>query len=337
MLYYSHGLGEDFIGYESYFNGHQDDNAICYLMLANKLIHQVNSKAITIAEEVSGMPGLAAKFDDGGYGFDYRMAMNIPDFWIKTIKELRDEDWKPSSIFWEVTNRRSDEKTVSYVESHDQALVGDKTIIFRLIDADMYWHFKKGDENGTVTRGIALHKMLRLITASTINGAYLNFMGNEFGHPEWIDFPRQDNGWSYTYARRQWNLVDNKELLFHYLGDFDKDMLKVLKENKRLLQTKINEVWHNDGDQVLAYSRSKYLYVFNFNPTKSFEGYGFMMPEGKYKVILNTDAKKYGGFGFSNDEIEHLTNYDPILSRQHKGWLQLYLPSRTAIVLEKID
>ncbi len=336
MLYYSHGLGEDFNGYASYFNGHQDDNAICYLMLANRLIHQVNPRAITIAEEVSGMPGLAAKFEDGGYGFDYRMAMNIPDFWIKTIKELRDEDWKPSSIFWEVTNRRADEKTVSYLESHDQALVGDKTIIFRLVDADMYWHFKKGDENGTVTRGMALHKMLRLVTASTINGAYLNFMGNEFGHPEWIDFPRQDNGWSYTYARRQWNLVDNKELLFHCLGDFDRDMLQVLKENKRLLQTKVKEIWHDDGDQVLAFSRGKYLYVFNFNPSRSFEGYGFMMPEGKYRVILDTDAKKYGGFGFSDDNVEHFTNYDPVLSRQHKGWLQLYLPARTAMVLEKI-
>ena len=181
MLYYSHGLGEAFCSYEDYFNGHQDDNAICYLTLANKLIHQVNPRAITIAEEVSGMPGLAAPFDDGGYGFDYRMAMNIPDYWIKIIKERKDEDWKPSSMFWEVTNRRKDEKTISYCESHDQALVGDKTIIFRLIDADMYWHFRKGDENGVAERGIALHKMIRLLTASTINGGYLNFMGNEIG------------------------------------------------------------------------------------------------------------------------------------------------------------
>lgn len=337
MLYYSHGIGEDFVGYESYFNGHQDDNAICYLTLANRLIHEVNPKAITIAEEVSGMPGLAAKFEDGGYGFDFRMAMNIPDYWIKTIKELRDEDWKPSSILWEITNRRADEHTVSYLESHDQALVGDKTIIFRLVDADMYWHFKKGDENDVANRGIALHKMLRLITSSTINGAYLNFMGNEFGHPEWIDFPRQDNGWSHAYARRQWNLVDNTDLLYHYLGDFDRDMINLLKENKRLLQTKVREVWHNDGDQVLAYTRGKYLYVFNFNPTQSFEGYGFMMPEGKYKVVLNTDAKQYGGFGLTDDSIDHFTNFDPLLARQHKGWLQLYLPARSAMVLRKED
>ena len=173
MLYYSHGLGEAFGSYADYYNGHEDDNAIVYLTLANVLIHQVNKNAITIAEEVSGMPGLAAPFEDGGYGFDYRLAMNIPDYWIKVIKELRDEDWKPSSLLWETTNRRADEKTISYCESHDQALVGDKTIIFRLIDADMYWHFAKKDINGVAERGIALHKMIRLVTAAAINGGYL--------------------------------------------------------------------------------------------------------------------------------------------------------------------
>ena len=335
MLYYSHGLGEAFCGYGDYFNGHQDDNAICYLTLANALIHEVKPKAITIAEEVSGMPGLAAPFKDGGYGFDYRMAMNVPDYWIKTIKECRDEDWKPSSIFWEVTNRRADEKTISYAESHDQALVGDKTIIFRLIDADMYWHFRKGDENGTVHRGIALHKMIRLVTCTTINGGYLNFMGNEFGHPEWIDFPREGNGWSCKYARRQWNLVDNKELCYHYLGDFDRDMLSVVKSLPDIRKFPVQEVWHNDGDQVLAYARGPLVFVFNFSPTRSYEGYGFMVPEGCYEVVLNTDAKEYGGNGFADDSMSHFTNFDPLLKRDGKGWLKLYLPARSAVVLRR--
>ena len=337
MLYYSHGLGEAFCGYGDYYNGHQDDNAICYLTLANLLIHEVNPKAITIAEEVSGMPGLAAPFKDGGYGFDYRMAMNVPDYWIKTIKECRDEDWKPSSIFWELTNRRADEKTISYCESHDQALVGDKTIIFRLIDADMYWHFRKGDENGTVHRGIALHKMIRLITASTICGGYLNFMGNEFGHPEWIDFPREGNGWSHKYARRQWNLVDNKELCYHFLGDFDKAMLETIKSEKNIQKLPVQEIWHNDGDQILAYQRGSLLFVFNFNPTQSFTGYGFMMKEGAYDVVLNTDAKAFGGNGLADDSIRHFTNYDPLLKKDGKGWLQLYLPARSAVVLKKVE
>ena len=333
MLYYSHGLGETFTGYQDYFNGHQDDNAICYLTLANELIHQVYPKAITIAEEVSGMPGLAAKFKDGGYGFDYRLAMNIPDYWIRTIKEKKDEDWKPSSIFWEVKNRRADEKTISYCESHDQALVGDKTIIFRLIDADMYWHFKRGDETNLVHRGIALHKMIRLVTLGSINGGYLNFMGNEFGHPEWIDFPREGNGWSHKYARRQWNLVDNEDLDYHFLSDFDRAMIKVVKSEKRFNLTPVEEVWHNDGDQVLAFKRGKLLFVFNFSPTQSFIDYGLLVEAGEYEVVLNTDAKDFGGNGLADDNVKHFTNYDPLYEKVGKGWLKLYIPARSAIVL----
>lgn len=335
MLYYSHGLGEAFCNYGDYFNGHEDDNAICYLTLANCLIHEVNKYALTIAEEVSGMPGLAARFEDGGYGFDYRMAMNIPDYWIKTIKELPDEAWKPSSIFWEIKNRRVDEKTISYCESHDQALVGDKTIIFRLVDSDMYWHFRKGDETEMVHRGIALHKMIRLATAAAINGGYLNFMGNEFGHPEWIDFPREGNGWSYKYARRQWNLVDNKELCYHYLGDFDREMLTVIKSEKNFNDTPVQEIWHNDGDQILAFSRGELVFVFNFSPTRSYSDYGFLVPEGSYHVVLNTDARKFGGYGFADDTVEHLTNADQLYADQHKGWLKLYIPARSAVVLRK--
>ena len=335
MLYYSHGLGECFTAYGDYFNGHQDDDAICYLTLANMLIHEVNPDAITIAEEVSGMPGLAAKFDDGGFGFDYRMAMNIPDYWIKTIKELPDEGWKPSSIFWEVKNRRSDEKTISYCESHDQALVGDKTIIFRLIDADMYWHFKIGDENEMARRGIALHKMIRLVTLATINGGYLNFMGNEFGHPEWIDFPREGNQWSHKYARRQWNLVDNDELCYKYLGRFDKEMLQVVKMVRNFPRTRIQEIWHDDGDQILCFSRGDLVFVFNFSPNKSFADYGFLVSQGAYEVVLNTDASRFGGNDLADDSVIHFTNPDPLYAKDNKGWLKLYIPARSAVVLKK--
>lgn len=335
MLYYSHGLGETFTNYADYFNGHQDDNAICYLTLANLLIHDLKPNAITIAEEVSGMPGLATPFKDGGYGFDYRMAMNIPDYWIKTLKEVKDEDWKPSSIFWELTNRRKDEKVISYSESHDQALVGDKTLIFHLIDADMYWHFRKGDQNERANRGIALHKMIRLVTASTMNGGYLNFMGNEWGHPEWIDFPREGNGWSHKYARRQWNLVDNKELCYHFLDDFDRSMLKTLSLQKQFNKQEVVEIWHNDGDQILAYERGDLLFVFNFSPFDSYTDYGFMVKKGAYSVVLNTDDVAFGGNGFTDDSVIHFTNYDPILDPDGKGWLQLYIPARTALVLCK--
>ncbi|MDR1499799.1 MAG: alpha amylase C-terminal domain-containing protein [Tannerellaceae bacterium] len=337
MLYYSHGLGESFTNYSDYYNGHQDGEAIMYLTLANKLIHEVNPHAITIAEEVSGMPGLAVRTEDGGYGFDYRMAMNIPDYWIKTIKERKDEDWHPSSIWWETTNRRGDEKTISYTESHDQALVGDKTIVFRLMDANMYWHMKKGDHNFEVDRGMALHKMIRLVTASTINGGYLNFMGNEFGHPEWIDFPRDGNGWSYKYARRQWRLVDDISLRYRCLGDFDRHMIGLIKSVRDFQRTPILKVWDNDGDQILAFARLDLLFVFNFNPSRSFTGYGFLAPEGEYEVALNTDAECFGGFGLADDSVRHLTEHDPLYAGEHKGWLKLYLPARSAVVMKNLN
>ena len=344
MIYKSHGLGEDFVDYSCYYNLNQDGDAICYLTLANKLIHEVKKNAITIAEEMSGMPGLASPIKDGGIGFDYRLAMGIPDFWIKYIKEVRDEDWKAGHIFYEMTNRRQDEKTISYAESHDQALVGDKTIIFRLCDADMYWHFEHGHATYMVDRGLALHKMIRLITASTINGGYLNFMGNEFGHPEWIDFPRQGNGWSHKYARRQWSLVDNDRYFFSNLNKFDEAMVHLLKDNLAPVKDKygvhlpwVEKLWDNEGDQVVAYQRGNLVFVFNWNGVKSFDGYGIPVAEGKYKVVLNTDAEEFAGFGLSDDSVEHFTSPDEGYLGKGKGWLQLYLPARSAVVLQKVD
>ncbi|MBR6035015.1 MAG: alpha amylase C-terminal domain-containing protein [Paludibacteraceae bacterium] len=342
MIYRSHGLGED-------FNGNEDGDALMYLTLANKVIHEVKPEAITIAEEMSGMPGLAASIEDGGVGFDYRLAMGIPDFWIKYIKEVKDEDWKAGHILFEMTNRREDEKTISYAESHDQALVGDKTIIFRLVDADMYWHFEHGHSTFMADRGIALHKMIRLITASTINGGYLNFMGNEFGHPEWIDFPREGNGWSHKYAKRQWSLVDNPNYFFADLNRFDEAMIHLLKEhlliqNPTAEEKKYNvgkhlpwvmKWWDNEGDQVVAYSRGDLLFIFNWNGQKSFPDYGILVPEGKYEVVLNTDAKEFAGFGLSDDSVEHFTQYDPLYQKDGKGWLKMYLPARSAVVLKR--
>lgn len=336
MLYYNHGLGQAFGSYDDYYNGGQDVNAITYLTLANKLIHEINRHAITIAEEMSGMPGLAIPFKDGGIGFDYRMAMGIPDYWIKTLKEKKDEDWHPTSIFWELTNRRSDEKTISYVESHDQALVGDKTVIFRLIDKEMYWHMMVGDDNMTVARGMALHKMIRLVTLSTINGGYLNFMGNEFGHPEWIDFPREGNGWSYKYARRQWDLVDREDLQYKYLNRFDNAMIELVSHVNNFQALPIEKLWEKDDDQILAFKRGNLVFVFNFNPSKSFTDYGILAPAGKYKVVMSSDESRFGGFDNINMNVEHLTQSDDLYTPLGKEWLKLYLPARSAQVLKVV-
>lgn len=335
MLYFNHGLGQAFGGYGDYYNGGQDTNAITYLTLANKLIHDVHPHAITIAEEMSGMPGLALPFADGGIGFDYRMAMGIPDYWIKTLKERKDEDWKPTSIFWELTNRRADEKTISYVESHDQALVGDKTVIFRLIDDHMYWHMMRDDNDYMVERGIALHKMIRLVTIATINGGYLNFMGNEFGHPEWIDFPREGNGWSHKYARRQWNLVDNPNLKYGFLNAFDNAMTSLIGGTYNFQAQPVQKLWEKDDDQILAFMRGDLVFVFNFSPTKSFTDYGILAPAGRYDMVLSTDDPEFGGFGNVAYGVAHLTQFDSLYQPAGVEWLKLYLPARTAIVLRR--
>jgi 1,4-alpha-glucan branching enzyme len=333
MLYYDHGLERAFTGYESYFDGGQDPDALNYLALANELIHEVNPHAITVAEEMSGLPGLAEKVENGGLGFDYRMAMGTPDYWIKLIKEKQDDQWNVTNMYYELTSRRATEKTISYAESHDQALVGDKTVIFRLIDKEMYWHMNKVSENMIVDRGVALHKMIRLITFATNGGGYLNFMGNEFGHPEWIDFPREGNDWSYKHARRQWGLMDHPDLRYHFLSDFDKAMI-ALQPKYKFLKDEWSYKWaDNRGDQVLAFSRGGLLFVFNFNPTQSFTDYGIKTLKGKYSVVLTSDSEKFGGFGNVDEKSVYQT--ESIKEETKLGWVKLYLPSRTSIVLQR--
>jgi 1,4-alpha-glucan branching enzyme len=333
MLYHDHGLGKAFMGYGDYFSPNLDYEAVVYFRLANKLIHEVKKNALSIAEDMSGLPGLAAPIKSGGLGFDYRMSLGVPDYWIKLIKEKSDENWEVGEMFHEVTSHRMDEKVVSYAESHDQALVGDKTIIFRLIDKEMYYSMRKDQPNLTVERGLELHKMIRLITASCAGGAYLNFMGNEFGHPEWIDFPREGNGWSYKHARRIWSLADNRDLRFHWLSDFDRDMIGLLREKRLLEVPEIWKIWENKGDQVLVYTRGDLLFAFNFNPTRSFVDYGIPYSAAKFKVVLTTDSGIYGG----HDRIdERMTYYTiPVAGSDSQHYLRLYLPARSAVVFTK--
>ncbi len=333
MLYLDHGLGRSFTSYDQYFDGGQDEDAIAYLTLANKLVHQIRPGAICIAEEMSGMPGLAAPDREGGMGFDYRLSMGIPDFWIKIIKELPDEKWNTGEIFQELIQKRSEEKTISYAESHDQALVGDKTVAFRLMDKEMYYSMEKTSQSLIIDRGIALHKMIRLITCATAGGGYLNFMGNEFGHPEWIDFPREGNNWSFFYARRQWSLAGDKRLRYHQLGDFDRAMISIIKKYPFLYSCDQHLIHSHDSDQVMAFTRGSLLFVFNFNPSVSFSDYGLNTAPGRYRVLLNSDSPEFGGFGRVDDTLEYITEWNRKVSSPH--FLKVYIPSRTALVFEK--
>lgn len=334
MLYYDHGLSRDFTSYQMYFDGQQDEDAMVYLMLANKLIKEVHPGSITLAEEMSGMPGLGAPLDAGGYGFDYRMAMGIPDYWIKILKEKKDEEWNVSEIYHELTQHRSDEKTIGYAESHDQALVGDKTIIFRLMDKEMYWSMDTGKENLVVERGMALHKMIRLVTIATAGGGYLNFMGNEFGHPEWIDFPREGNGWSYQYARRQWTLFKNPDLKYKFLNIFDREMVRVIKESRVLDHPWPYVLLKNTGDQVLAFERGDLLFVFNFNPSQSFTDYGIPVHAGKFTILLSSDDSLFGGYGLVDGSLIYFSRPEPHSTTRYM--LKIYIPARTALVFRRL-
>ena len=333
MLYYDHGLGSNFVSYKQYFDGNQDPDALTYLTLANKLIHEFDPKATTVAEEMSGMPGLAAPVTAGGMGFDYRLAMGVPDIWIKMVKEIPDENWDLGYLLHELTQHRAEERVISYCESHDQALVGDKTLIFRLADKEMYFSMSLLTPSLIIDRAMALHKMIRLFTFITAGGGYLTFMGNEFGHPEWIDFPREGNGWSYKYARRQWSLADDELLRYRHLDEFDRAMVET-GTRYGLPQMQMTETMTvNNADKIIAFRRGDLVTVMNFNPSVSFTDYGIPV-KGKFRIVLSTDDPLFGG----QDRIDTSQHYFSIPDRERHNvttphHLKLYLPARTAIVL----
>ena len=335
MIYHDHGLGSAFTNYDMYFNMNTDLEALNYLQLTNELIHEVNPYATTVSEDMSGMPGMCLPIEQGGIGFDYRLAMGEPDYWIKLLKDTRDEDWNMNALWHEMTTRRPQEKVIGYCESHDQALVGDKAIIFRMADAEMYTGMMKEYHSITMDRAIELHKMIRLFTMSLGGNGYLNFMGNEFGHPEWIDFPREGNGWSYKYCRRQWSLVDDKRLKYEWLNDFDKAMINLARDRKILNDPYAVSLWIDPERKIITFSRGGLLFVFNFHNSYSeqrFFLHAHTTGEGTYRVILSTDEQRFGGQGLIDHGFEYHTAYT---EGQGLGF-DVYSPCRTAMVLERI-
>ena len=329
MLYHHHGDFMDFDHYDKYFVSGVDWDALKYLQMANDLVHRLKPDALTIAEDMSGMPGLCRSIQDGGVGFDFRLGMGIPDFWIKYLKEKQDEDWNIHELWSVMTNRRFGEKTVAYTESHDQAIVGDKTVAFWLMDKEMYYHMQVSDQNIVIDRGIALHKMIRLFTSTLGGEAYLNFIGNEFGHPEWIDFPREGNQWSYKYARRQWSLVDDKNLKYQYLYNFDVSMINLLENEQILHSLPGKQLNMDDRNRTIIYERNNLVFAFNFHNSNSIADYRFKaLGPGKYRIILSTDDQEMGGFGRIDTSIIYQTLEDDFLS--------IYLPCRTAVVIKKL-
>jgi 1,4-alpha-glucan branching enzyme len=332
MLYHNHGLGVCFTDYSKYFSENTDVEAVTYLQLANKLIREVKPRAMTVAEDMSGMPGMCLSLSAGGIGFDYRLAMGQPDLWIKLLKEIPDESWDMWHIWAELTGRRPHEKYIGYAESHDQALVGDKTLIFRMCDDRMYTSMGKGIEAPVIDRGIALHKMIRLASATMGGEGYLNFMGNEFGHPEWIDFPREGNGWSHFYCRRQWSLADSPFLKYGDLLAFDRSMVTWLAEEE-VLRKPPKCLFIDQYQQIITFERAGYLFVFNFSPRNSYSDYWVTAPKtGAYRVAFSTDEGRFGGWDRISKDIRYRTSIHP----DGNAKMQIYLPARTALVLKRV-
>jgi len=334
MMYFHHGHTTFDSPWKYYSEGVEWDS-ITYLQLANKLMHSLDRAAISIAEDVSGMPGLTFDPEEGGLGFDYRLAMGIPDYWIKLLKEKRDDDWSVGELWSTLTNRNVAVNTIAYAESHDQALVGDKTIAFRLMDKEMYWNMHKHSTSFEVDRGIALHKLIRFVTISLGGTAYLAFMGNEFGHPEWIDFPREGNGWSHKYARRQWSLVKNTELKYHYLGDFDREMLQLMQKYSVFKWEFADQLHLDEWHKTMVFKRANIVFVFNFHLNISPTDYEIPVPEaGLYKIVLNSDSHRFGGFGRIDENVQYMSYQKP---EDDRHFIRIYNTNRTALALVKVE
>lgn len=334
MIYRHHGYTE-FDCREKYFDGSVNRDALLYLSLANTLVHAFRKDAVTIAEDVSGMPGMCAPVADGGTGFDYRLAMAIPDYWIRILEDERDEEWNLDEMWSILTSRLGGVGTIAYAESHDQAMVGDKTIAFRLMDREMYTAMDTASSSPVIDRGMALHEMIRLLTSTTGGDAYLNFMGNEFGHPEWIDFPREGNGWSFNHARRQWSLCSDPNLRYRFLLEFDRAMIELIKKYGILGDGYPYRWQTDDGCKTLTYSHSGLYFVFNFHPTASIPDYIAEVPwPGRYTSVLSTDEKRFGGLG----RREYPTVHFSFTARDKDGnehyYISIYNTSRTATVLK---
>lgn len=331
MMYQHHGLGQGFGSYDDYLRHGVDDDAVVYLQLACDLAHAVRPSCLAIAEDVSGMVGLCRPTAEGGIGFDYRLAMGLPDFWIRLLRDVRDEDWRMEDIFGTLCNRRHMERHIAYCESHDQALVGDKTIAFWLMDQEMYWNMSRASRSLVVDRGVALHKMIRLVTFALGGEGWLNFMGNEFGHPEWIDFPREGNQWSFHYCRRQWSLSEREDLRYAGLGAFDRAMVGLDGAHSLLAAPQAGLLYVHEEDKILAFHRGGLLFVFNWHPTRSATGLRVASPRGDerggWRMALNSDATEFDGHGLVAAGERALTRRD-----DNGTHVMLYVPARSAQV-----
>lgn len=329
MIYTDHGLGDDFSHVGRCFYGaggtsRLDENGVLYLSLANTLVHELAPEAFTVAEEFSGAPGMSCAPEQGGLGFDRRFAMGIPDYWAKFIRG--EGSGTSMGMLWhEMTNRRWYDKTVSYTECHDQCINGDDAFIWRLIGDDMYEHMSMFSNSWKNSRGVALHKLMRFVTLATAGQGWLNFMGNEFGHPEWID--------DEAYAHRQWHLAETGHLKYSKLDAFDRAMLGLVREHGGDFKKSPHFRFIHEEDRLLAFERGRLLFVFNFHETRPQSALNLMVTPGKYTEILSSDELAYAGYGNLSVKRAAGGHFSDPSSGATEQRITLYLPPLTALAL----
>lgn len=328
MLYKDFGVDDNFSHTGRCFYGKDgkprtNNEGELYIALANHLIHEINPKGISIAEEFSGMPGLTCLPKDGGLGFDARFAMGIPDYWEKFIKKPQDL----GSMWYEMNNHRPYDHTISYVECHDQCINGHDAMIWRLLGDDMYNAMLMETETWKVSRGLAFYRLMRLITLATADKGYLNFMGNEFGHPEWLD--------AEEHAHRQWRLAEDTSLKYACLNAWDQAQMQLVSDNIESFKTPAMFRYIHEDKRLLAFERGALLFVFNFNETQAFSDLCFAVTPGKYLEILSSDERRFAGHDnlrITEPPLEHFTQpcFDPNL-----GDITLYIPPMIVLVLKR--
>lgn len=327
MIYLDHGFGDDFshVGrcfYTAAGSNRVDQDGVLYLELANTLVHELRPQSLTIAEEFSGMPGMTSPPSEGGLGFDHRFAMGIPDFWGKFIKEGR----SVGMLWYEMTNRRRYERTISYVACHDQCINGKDAMIWRLIGDEMYTQMSCLRDSWNTSRGLALYKLMRLVTLATAAHGYLSFMGDEFGHPEWID--------GEAYAHRQWHLAERDDLRYADLAAFDRDCLReIVGRHLEQFRTQVRLRHLDEDSRTLAFERDRLLFVFNFHELHSQPALELWVTPGKYVEMLSSDEPRYSGHGnmvLADPPVEHFSDPHSGSTEQRIG---VYLPPLTALTL----
>ena len=329
ILYNDHGIGHTGFTDNDYLGSNLNQSGLLYLVLLCKLAHELRPDFILIAEDVSGLPGLARPALLGGVGFDYRLQMGLPDFFESVAKDVMDDGISPSRIWHALVSRRFDERHIGYVESHDQAIVGGQSLIFRLLGPKMYTDMHAETQSHDVHLAVAVVNVAKSIVFFLGGEAWMSFIGNEFGHPDWVEFPTPDNDDCFEYAYRKWYLATDSALMYEKMAAFDRDLMHQRKIAVTWDESYMTAPLLDDNRKLSVFHRDRVVLVCNTTTDVSYEDVWVPVPEqGNYRVILSTEEHRYGGYGRVNENMQYAT-----IAVDGNAYIRLYVPSMSAIFM----